>query len=559
VVQKTQGDTKGWMLKWKIWQSAIVLLLILLAKTATAQVCDADSAMATIRQIQCELESASPECKAAFQDFGHEAEPNCTEAKSSRTQLVLTGAQCAPIVLAVGISTIQSHAPGLIRSMPALVSRLGSQFVRVANWVAAPLTVYTIGGLASDALKADEKCSNDTETKFALLLAAKNLGDFVADRANGLIATSEAERLRLPEHYLEDKFVRNLTCRQLNEIVLQQKSKTDEIIGPLIASGQLSRDPRKELPLNDEDAGLISSLSRSFRCFEPEKQAQLLCAVGTLVIGFRKSSTTANLIEDKPVQLNLPSASATDRLKTRYYSRRLSSMEQLKTKGIIDNAFISKNPRMAESINEAYRSISAQKYPDKKVFLFSESNQFDKVKDLMPEDPALRTAIKDAYNKLIDPEKLAEYTARLMRETTEFMANSKNQSFVKSIAAGKLEASAVTQVLEKRTRTAKENVGVLDTQYTQIFQKTLARGPFIDKGFTVGSPHGQTAHLLQLDFTRDVMLNRLGENREAIFKFLATPEGNQVWEILFDADRRKRSPTSPEGLNRLLRTFLPLD
>lgn len=74
---------------------------------------------------------------------------------------------------------------------------------------------------------------------------------------------------------------------------MQQKRKLDSLIGPLIASGKISGDPRLSLneattnvgSVSDEDLALNSYFLKNMECLSPAKRAEILCAIGNSMMG----------------------------------------------------------------------------------------------------------------------------------------------------------------------------------------------------------------------------------------------------------------------------------
>lgn len=243
---------------------------------------------------------------------------------------------------------------------------------------------------------------------------------------------------------------------------------------------------------------------------------------------------------------------------------RLQKFNLLKTKGILDDDFIQNFPKMSEKIFLAHEDISnkTSRFPQL-AGRFYEHPAFNGRFITYPKDPEILLALKNSFNKLNDSKEFADYIARLMRDMAEAM----KKENIKDLNIGILtDPILLERILIQRALDAGEEVSTLKGNSATGFREILRKGPFIDLG--VDEPHGAYSHLIQLDFTREVMLQATSGNRSKVFLYLSGYEGNMLWDRIFDNLKNYTDPTvwskpevvalSPESLTIILKPHLPL-
>ncbi|MDX9730878.1 MAG: hypothetical protein RBT63_03815 [Bdellovibrionales bacterium] len=242
-----------------------------------------------IQQFSCELVRHDEQC-SRFK-LKEEDARKCTKDASSDTMTAVSAAvNCGALTLAAGTSTLGALRPGFIaRLSPSLLAGLG-RFATGLNLVAIPFTAYSLGSFAYEALEVQQQCYENVELKRNVLEAQKRLQKLAIEKMRPHLPESELRLLVFPEAYLTQDFIDQLPCSRLNEILEAQRKKLDPAIGKLMARGLLKTDPRKDLPINEEQREILSELAAIYPCLSAARQADIVCAAGNIAL-FGKALT----------------------------------------------------------------------------------------------------------------------------------------------------------------------------------------------------------------------------------------------------------------------------
>lgn len=207
------------------------------------------------------------------------------DADAQLGEMLRAAANCGSFTMSVGIAALRIYTPSILSRLPWALVKIGGRFVRGLNWLTAPVTAYTIGEIFYESIKADKACFENIEYKRSQLQFSKRTSDYLVQRYQKFGKDSTIlKHLSFPPEYLDENFVKNLSCEHLAEILAIQNKKQTKVLGPLVASGKFKEDPRKSLPLSDSDTDLVTSLSQALPCLTVVKQAEAVCAIGNLVV-----------------------------------------------------------------------------------------------------------------------------------------------------------------------------------------------------------------------------------------------------------------------------------
>jgi len=204
-------------------------------------------------------------------------------------------ASCSGIAITVGLSASKKITPAVsgwvAQKTPVLIQKIGTKVVPFLGVAGATLTAYSIGDFLLETLTAqDRACFENIEKKKAILEFQHTVSQHLLEKiqaAQPAIQLSEDQRrsLTFPPEYLNDAFIQNLPCERLKEIALIQKRKQDLILGPMIAKGQLKKDPRKEMALSKEEQDFTGYILENANCISPAKKMEIVCAIGSAAVG----------------------------------------------------------------------------------------------------------------------------------------------------------------------------------------------------------------------------------------------------------------------------------
>lgn len=525
------------------FQALIFSALLISSANLQAQglQCKMTSTEKNLEEMSCHLQVKA--CEGFFQEFGEDFQREHGKSCSSSVtpSVTRTAALCGGLAVTAAASVYQSMKFGdqlaLARKLPAPLRRGLGNTLRFAGAAGVVYSIYSLGDLAVNGIEEDRDCFHNLERKRETLEFLKASSDFVARKVQPFTDSNVVASLQLSPAYLEEKYIQNVTCQQLKDLVLQQKSKQDRVLGPLIATGRLDKDPRKEMALSSEEQDLIRRLYERLECLSPQTVADIVCAVGNAALGGARLKQWIAGLKVKPTVI-------TPRL------------QFMVNRGHLDADFIRDYPAMSGKISRAHWDISNTRGAQPRVFLFSEHEVFKGVS--LPDDPMLRTVLRDSYNKLNNPQELADYTSRLMREVSDEMAKQGGR-LKRKLEKGELDEATVQAVLLRRAQTHGETVTTVTTMRDRDFQKALARGPVIDRA--TGGSHGTLTHLVQLDYLRETIRKRAGDQTPRVFEFYGSPRGAHLWDRTFDVFNESGPGlgNSPQTFKRLLNQHIPFD
>jgi len=503
--------------------------------------CTMTSTEKDLEAMACHLQVKA--CEGFYQEFGEDFRREHSKSCSSSVtpSATRTAALCGGLAVTAAASIYQSMKFGdqlaLARKLPAPLRKGLGNTLRFAGVAGVIYSIYSLGDLAVKGLEEDQDCFHNIDRKRETLEFLKASSDFVARKVQPLVDPNVATSLQLSPVYLEERYIQNVTCQQLKDLVLQQKNKQDRVLGPLMASGRLDKDPRKEMALSSEEQDLIQRLYQRLECLSPQTVADIVCAVGNAALGGARLKQWIAGLKVKPTVI-------TPRL------------QFMINRGHLDADFIRDYPAMSGKISRAHWEISNARGSNPRVFLFSEHEVFKGVS--LPDDPMLRTVLRDSYNKLNDPQELADYTSRLMREVSDEMAK-RGGRLKRKLESGELDEATVKAVLLRRAQAHGETVTTVRTMRDRDFHEALSKGPIIDRA--TGEGHGSLTHLVQLDYVRDVIRKRAGDRTPQVFEFFGSPRGAHLWDRTFDVFKETKPGlgNSPQGFKRLLNQHVPFD
>jgi hypothetical protein len=277
--------------------------------------CQRNSNLGAAQKQSCELISASEKCR----NFYTYLDPQIKEKfqikcpQTEEPSALSTVAACSGLVIAAGFTAAQKVSPeiatSLIAKTPFWVKKFGGKLVPFMGTAGVVLTAYSITDVILEGLTGEDKaCFENIDKKKAILTFqnsnSQNILQAIDSQKSPVIKLDDAQRrsLTFPADYLRDEFAINLPCQQLSDIVRQQKRKQDQILGPLIASGKLEADPRKQQNVSPEEKHLLNFLLENVSCLSTEKQLETMCAVGNSVLGaFQLKKIVGDLKLAKPI------------------------------------------------------------------------------------------------------------------------------------------------------------------------------------------------------------------------------------------------------------------
>ncbi len=237
----------------------LILILLFLSQTCFAQsikgdVCDERSSLKKTKSEACEILVQSTVLSPAI--------------------------NCSALAIGSSLSLLQSRSPATIATLsqkfPTLF--LGSiRLLQGINLVAVPLTVWSITSFGKEALDNDQKCFENIEAKTIELQLLKLNSEMISAHMPDLSAI-EKKQIQFPDEYLNESFIKNLTCQRLKEISAEQKRKIDPLMGKALAQNKISEDPRQFL--KSEQNNILNHID----CWPLEKKMDVLCTAGNALL-----------------------------------------------------------------------------------------------------------------------------------------------------------------------------------------------------------------------------------------------------------------------------------
>lgn len=253
-------------------------------------VCEIKDPADFIPKLSCELRRTEI-CKNFFSQFNPDFQqkfgltcPDVDEGSVFKTTTI-----CSGLTLATGIATWQSLSQNtktaIGKNVPTLIKKFGTKLLPYLSVFGSAVSVYSVTNVVRESLEQDRKCYEDIERKRTAVEFMETTTQYILDKTKGMIEEFQERQLKLASQYKDPKFIENLTCQQLNEIVSIQKKKQDEILGKLLASGKLKTDPRKDLLASPENMNDAKFLLENSSCLSATKRIELICAVGNVALG----------------------------------------------------------------------------------------------------------------------------------------------------------------------------------------------------------------------------------------------------------------------------------
>lgn len=197
-----------------------------------------------------------------------------------KSTILAPALNCSALAIGTSLSLLQSRSPATIATLsqkfPTLF--LGSiRLLQGINLVAVPLTVWSITSFGKEALDNDQKCFENIKAKTIELQLLKLNSEMINAHMPDLSAI-EKKQIQLPDEYLNESFIKNLTCQRLKEISADQKRKIDPLIGKALAQNKISEDPRQFL--KSEQNNILNHID----CWPLEKKMDVLCTAGNALL-----------------------------------------------------------------------------------------------------------------------------------------------------------------------------------------------------------------------------------------------------------------------------------
>lgn len=284
-----------WSLKLRAQSLGLLLIFLSMLWTLPAHsqyTCKALDPIPTdqIAALTCEMKR-SQICTSFFNHFTPDFQkkfgltcPDIDEGHLFKTTTI-----CGGLTLASGLSVWQTLSKetktAIAQKVPSLLQKFGPRLLPYLSVFGSVVTIYSVTDILNESIKQDKKCFENIDKKQATIDFLEATSNHLLKRTKGLIDEVQTRQLRLADEYKQPKFIENLPCQQLTEIVLIQKKKQDEILGKLIATGKLKSDPRKELALTDEEMSRTKFLLENMACLSPQRRVELLCALGNTAMG----------------------------------------------------------------------------------------------------------------------------------------------------------------------------------------------------------------------------------------------------------------------------------
>lgn len=232
------------------------------------------------------------ECSKFYDSFSPEFKKNYGVENSidAADESYLSPAfSCSGLFVVTGISVAQKLSDSTKASLMSKVPKI-AQFItpKIPYFIAfgSVVTIYSILDLTIESFEKDKLCFEDIEKKKAAIELLDLTGQHLVKETEGVLDDFQKNQLLLPKDYKEEKFIKNLTCQNLKEIMLIQKRKQDTVLGPLVGdSKKFKDDPRKYKILTEKEEALHRLLLDNLQCLSTAKKLQLFCSVGNATLG----------------------------------------------------------------------------------------------------------------------------------------------------------------------------------------------------------------------------------------------------------------------------------
>lgn len=187
---------------------------------------------------------------------------------------------CSALALGTSLSLLQSRNPATITALAQKFPRLFLGSIRLLqgiNLVAVPLTVWSLTSFGKEALDNDQKCFENIEAKTIELQLLKLNSEIILAHVPNMNEI-EKKQIHFSDEYLNESFIKSLTCQRLKEIAAEQKRKIDPLLGKALAQNNASVDPRQIL--RSEQNNILNHID----CWPIEKKMDALCTAGNALL-----------------------------------------------------------------------------------------------------------------------------------------------------------------------------------------------------------------------------------------------------------------------------------
>lgn len=273
------------------------------------QQCGRNDPLNDISKLNCEVKR-SQACVPFFNNFTDDFQKRfgltCPDADEG--SLFKSTALCGGLTLSAGLSIWQTLTnetqTAISKKIPVFLQKFGPKLLPYLSIFGSVATIYSVTDILNESIKQDEKCFKNIEKKQATIAFLEATSKHLLERTQGIVDEFQARQLSFPEDYRKPKFIEQLPCQSLNEIVTIQKKKQDAILGKLIASGKLKADPRKELGLTDEELNQTQFLLENMQCLSTRKRIEILCALGNTAMGGLWLKQILGSISNRPIDIS---------------------------------------------------------------------------------------------------------------------------------------------------------------------------------------------------------------------------------------------------------------
>jgi hypothetical protein len=159
-----------------------------------------------------------------------------------------------------------------------------------------------------------------------------------------------------------------------------------------------------------------------------------------------------------------------------------------------------------------------------------------------------RNMISAVWNRMNDPDQVADYIRALAQDTAVEMARSGDARTLDALKRGELIRNYVLKILAKRHRAQgndafstivprnaanKPSTKTRKSSSNDDFRAAVGQGPFFDKPFQNGR-HGIDTHFMQIDYASTAIWEATGGNPREFWDLLGSKRGIDFWVALFD-------------------------
>lgn len=239
-------------------------------------------------------ELTDPKCKSSkFAQI--ESQNNSTKSEGSFTENMLL---CSPVVLALAHEKLGNMIPKSYFFGSEYIQKilLSKGFKSIGSFMTAGSFIITTAIFIEnllDSLKNEKECQSPIRNQ-SLMETLQKVDHDLQSQLQSNIPKEDLHRVAFPEAYTQPDFVKNLTCQKIKEILINQKRKYDQLLGPLIAQNKIQTDPRSPLKnkrFSDQDIDLIDDLKKHWACFPGVSAVKLTCLLSNLGLSGKSLST----------------------------------------------------------------------------------------------------------------------------------------------------------------------------------------------------------------------------------------------------------------------------